>query len=480
MFLIKEVLKMADKIRREKDLITRTIDRYKDTTLKDYARYFEGSPTYVTYYQLDMDATKQDTNLENVHSLVGASTPNKYKKIEDVVIYGVDAMQISNEIGDKGLQSLITGDFVLLPDSIRPYPGDFFKFDDTDLTEHLFRVNDVQYDKASPRKFFRCQYSLWQDNTGILGEMNEDGTYKNVSDEYVLDYKSIGGETSAVIKKADAAMADRIKLLVDGLIEKYQVLFYEEDMDNFLLPVPTSAGMVYYWLPYLQRFVHDHKVLDKYKGDFMSEIYVNNMASYIIPNIFDDVAYYNSIFRKVEIQEPLVFDNSFVSIDDITEIKKTKTLPFSFGLADYKLVQLNKDNLAKINSVHLLYQNVDQRLSMLDSKFKIANPTGGEMDIDPENYDDGDIIYELNSLSLPAAIYRKIANNLSSISFGDGQIIAGETIYNLIVRYINKTLDVTDELLIEINNLFLVPSLKNYILVPIMIYILKKKIFEAL
>ena len=246
---------MSDILRRQKDLITRTVGTFKQATSTEYAKYFEGSPTYVTYYQLDAVATQQDTALENVHSLVGNSSPNKYKRINDVVIYGVDALSISNEITDKGLESLINGDFVLLPDSIRPYPGDFFSFDEEDLTDHLFRVNDVQYDKASPKKFYRCSFAVYPENNEII--------FNNVLDDYILEQTTISGEAAAIVKKSDSVVMDKVKILVDSMIDKFINLFYDEDMDTFTCPIAMEDEVVNFWSPYLHKFIHDTDIVKK-------------------------------------------------------------------------------------------------------------------------------------------------------------------------------------------------------------------------
>jgi hypothetical protein len=487
---------MADIVRRQKDIITRTVDKYKQTTLKDYAKYFEGSPTYVTYYQLDSVATQQDTNLENVNNLIGANSPNKYKKIEDVVIYGVDALQISNEISEKGLQSLISGDFVLLPDSIRPYPGDFFVFDDSELQEHLFRINDVQFDKASPRKFFRCAFSLYQDNADlILG---------NIEGDYVLDYQSIAGETSAVLKKEDAALSENVKKLVDGIIDKYNTLFYDEDMDTFACRIASteSADLLSLWSPYLQKFVHDQKVLEKYSDSFMTEIYVNDINQSTNREIFSDLGYFNSIFRRMEIYSPATFDNSFMSRDQVYDLKSTRNLPFFFGTHVYNSLQLHAASSFYPNAFHLLFQNYDETFNSAASYLKFVegtiiyggtsggtNPTtvtvgayfmnttspitlklgttgspstwsnvtptlgqaflsstngrvysyNGSSWVDSGPFSDGTILYEVDTLGeagVPVGIYRVSGTTPVDIGFSSTADISGETLYNIVKNYL--------------------------------------------
>jgi hypothetical protein len=425
---------MADKVRRQKDLITRTVDKYKSTTLKDYAKYFEGSPTYVTYYQLDSVATQQDSNLENVNNLIGANSPNKYKKIEDMVIYGVDALQISNEISEKGLQSLISGDFVILPDSIRPYPGDFFVFDDSELQEHLFRINDVQFDKASPRKFFRCAFALYQDNTDlILG---------NVEGDYVLNYESIAGETSAVIRKEDAAIAENVKKLVDGLVSKYTTLFYDEDMDTFSCVVTgtQATDLLSLWSPYLQKFIHDHKVLEKYTDNFMTEIYVNDINQSTNREIFSDLAYFNSMFRKVELGEPLTFENSFMARSTIYDLKSTRNLPFFHGTHTYNDLQVRRDSSSFYpGSFHLVFQDYGQTFASISDEFKFEE--GAE--IDTGGFSDGQIFYELGADDYPISVYRMFGSTPTDIGFSSTEDIAGETLYNVVKNHLLDSAYVT-------------------------------------
>lgn len=95
---------MADRLRRSKDVLKKKISNYlQATTSGVYLKYFEGSPTYITYYQLDSKASLEDVGLENVNSLVGRNTPNKYKKIISVPVWGVDALDVSNELNERGL-----------------------------------------------------------------------------------------------------------------------------------------------------------------------------------------------------------------------------------------------------------------------------------------------------------------------------------------------------------------------------------------
>ena len=49
---------MADKLRRQKDILKSAMSSYLNTTTNSkYLTYFEGSPTFLIYYQLDSAAS---------------------------------------------------------------------------------------------------------------------------------------------------------------------------------------------------------------------------------------------------------------------------------------------------------------------------------------------------------------------------------------------------------------------------------------
>jgi 3-phenylpropionate/cinnamic acid dioxygenase small subunit len=481
---------MAERIRREKDIIRRTVDRYIKATTEDYSKYFEGSPTYITYYQLDSIATKQDGNLENVNNLLGANTPNKYKKIDDVVVYGVDNMDISNEINEKGLQSSISGEFILLPDSVKPYPGDFFFFDYDDLRDHLFRIDSVQYDKASPKKFFRVSYTIYQDNAELITG--------NVEGQYTLNYQNIGGEETAVIKKSDADLADKAKLMVDSLIKKYKELFYDEDMDVFMFQTidPALQSTTGVWSPYLQKFLFNNKVLNHYKKEILEEVYIQNINETSNKEFFSDYAYNQSIFRKLETQDSrLSFENTFMAMS-IYNLKETHNLPFFYNPRHFRLLRIY-DNKADfyLDAFHVLFQGPYQPLNS-QSVIKFINNDDIEERISEIKV--GDTLYQIpNSETITptkvwnvhsiqgddVGIFESSFNFLSQTGNLSAQYITNEFLFNTMLSYLKETPNspfrITEQLLTQINDYFFEQSLKSYIFMPILIYILKQKIDEV-
>lgn len=318
---------MADRLRRQKDIITRRTDAYIEATTKDYAKYFDGTPTFVTYYSIDKDLSTEDIGLEAVNSLTGSDTPLKYKKIIDVSIYGIDALDISNEITERGLQSNVSGEFVIRPDSgIIPVAGDFFSFNYSGMEEHLFKINDVQFDKITPNKYYRCSFSLYP--------FNIDTILNNVSNEYNVSYSDDG---TAILESSSAATVEATKKLIDSMIDKYKSMFYDEDMDMFTYYEPQRN--ISYWSPYLQHFLHETKCLTGYTQELLTEIYISDINEPDYPKIYREKLYRNSIFRNIEMQDPdVTFDQTFLALDN-ADLKFIRNLPFFNSPMKYQIIR---------------------------------------------------------------------------------------------------------------------------------------------
>lgn len=502
---------MADKLTRQKDILKSNLSSYLQTTTNSsYMAYFEGSPTYLVYYQLDNQATLQDGALETVHSLVGANTPNKYKRIYDLPVYGVDALDVQNEITERGLQAVVNGEILILPDSIRPYPGDFFEFAYDDLRGHLFRINDVQYDKLTPKKYFRCQYSLFQDNA--------DEILANISEDYEATYNANGSDgTSSAIeikKSSDVAEAEKCKNLVNSLIEKYTKLYYNDDMDTFVFydgvntagtlinnnASKASGGGYYYWSPYLQHFLHETNALTSYTNEILTEIYINDINEIDNGNVYSEEAYRNSLFRNVEIQNSEVnFDTNFMCISDY-ELKMTRNLPFFMSPLNYRLItpiikSSQNDLTAYMNSFPLLFGSTDILFKDIPHDHKVHELDELHLARIEPYIRSNDIIYEcarheLEPTRICIATEVKDESGMTNLRIDDASIVElmdssvelpdtpVMNLFKIIKGYLNGSFKLTEDVLTTLNNLYYKPSLQNYILVPIVVYILKEKISE--
>lgn len=470
---------MATKLRREKDIIQNAISNYLSATTGKYSKYLEGGPTYIKYLQLDDVASTQDRALETVHSLVGNSSPNKYKSIDNVVVYGINALDITNELNERGLQSEINGEFIMVPDSLVPHQNDFFIFQYEGLTEHLFRISDVQYDKASPGKYYRVQYQIFQDNAELI--------FDNIEDEYEMVYDNIGSSEPSIILKTEALAKEEVSDIVKDLDNKFSELFYDDENDTF---VCNHHGKKV-WSPYIQHFISKNKIFEGNR-EFMTEYYLLDINEFSHPNYFKEEIYNNSIFRYVELQDnELEFESGFFSLSE-KNLKKCKNLPFFASENEYLVLEpLNilsygvegGDMYDYQNAFSFLFGSPDKLFKDVPHTHKLHKFDNAHINNVYHEIKPGDLIYECRRNEIePTGLYkRKDSENGRPVELFDklsmSQIINSDYdcgfLFNTIRTYLNKKLVIDNTFLDELNKFKYRSDLKTYIMLPILIYILK-------
>jgi len=389
-------------------------------------------------------------------------------------------MDITNEINEKGLQSLVNGEFILLPDSVKPYPGDFFTFNFEGLEDHLFRIDDVQFDRASTKKYYKITYNLYPNNS--------DEILDNISEKYVLNYDNIGGTEVAVIKKADQETAERTKDLVDSMIKRYGTLFYDEDMDLFVFDSFKNDGdEIHIWSPYLQKFLHDNTVVDQYNRGILTEFYVVDIDQKS-NSFFSNLGYRNSFFRKVETQDSnLTFNNSLMSVVMQYNINAIRNLPFGYTAGEYRFADVHSGAEFYFDAFHILEQNFQDVFETLSETHKFVDEA--ELAENEASIIEGDIVYRVSTASriIPEDVFKLFNDNYFSIAFnslmedltGTDDYLATQELFTIIRSYLKGTLVLSDDLINQLNEHYFDITFKDYILMPLVIFIVKKLITDA-
>ena len=478
---------MADVLRRQKDQIKKTLSSYlNSTTNSEYLKYFEGSPTYIIYYRQNNNASEKDTGLETVNSFIGTDSPKKYDKISDVQVWGVDALDVSNELMERGLSTSVSGEILFLPNTVIPYAGDYFVFDYEGLERHLFRINDVQFDKLTSQKYYRCSYSLTV--------MTTDEIEKNINGEYEVqsgnnNLQQTNGDN--IVPVGESLKIEETKKLVDAIIDRYTKLFYNDDMDTFIYQSRDGNS---YWCPYLQHFVHDHKVLNRYYQDILTEIYVMDINEVDNPNVYNEEVYRRSIFRNIEIQNnELDFDSNFLTLNKY-DLKLTRNLPFFMSPNTYMIVSpIDKTQTcaAYIDAFPLLFGK-QEPFKDVDHYHKVHIMDSIHIARLEEHLKPGDLVYECRNHELqPTKITRvfeveegkekylelqdvsveKLIKPKEDISF-----LENSELFRIIRDYLNGNFSITMDVMEQLNKHYYKNSLETYILVPIVLYIIKDSI----
>lgn len=467
---------MADKLRRTKDFINKRQNNFIQATTVDYAKWLEGSPTFITYFQLDPKYSTHDSVLETVHSLVDGSSPRKYKRVYDVAVYGINPLDVANDLEERGLLSRVNNEMVILPNTIKPNTDDFFVFQTEGLEEHLFRIKDVQFDKISPKKYYKTEFELSQ--------YNYDYILNNLSGDYQSIYEGDDTSNSSIVELDKVVILEKAESVADKLINKYEIMFYDEDMDTFVFN--DYKNDIIYWSPYVQKFMFNTKCMKLNTNDFMKEIWINDINEYDNPEIYKEKIYRGSIFKAVEDHKNnLNFNCNFISILDY-DLKSTRNLPFFNSPYNYKLISpdspAREDLIIHSNSVPLLFSENLKVFKDVEHYYKVHKMDELHLTRIEPYIKNGDLVYECREHELaPTQIYQAYTENNElyledvSISNFEGNFLLEKDnyLFSIILKYLKNELKLNEEILNKIEDLYLEDNIKNYIILPMIIHILK-------
>jgi len=146
-----------------------TIDKLVDTSKSKinnpYYIFSNEQPTRVVYYTQNIEKSTLDEASGLNGSNIGNDSPFKFNKIKDFIIYGIDSISTEYDVGDSGVEAgAIAGDAIILPNTITPRPGDYFKINYL-KEKNLFKINGVTPDTLdSGANIYKVEYSICPEN----------------------------------------------------------------------------------------------------------------------------------------------------------------------------------------------------------------------------------------------------------------------------------------------------------------------------
>lgn len=267
-----------------KDTINTLIDGFKERMKNPYYLHSDKKPTIVTYFNKDNARSTLDDGLKIAYEEVGEDSPFKYNKIEDFYIYGLDQIQLKLEVSEFGLAAdTVTGDGIILPNTIVPCPGDYFQITYLD-NKYLFEVIEVDTDTLeNGSNFYKIQYEYSKkDDSEILNQ---------VADNYKMIIDHVGTQFKTIIKNTEYDFVDILDEVCCKLKEYYKSLYFSDRVETFIL---SNDFDDYFYDPYLIEFIIRNKLMED-----KSQKYIHICQQMTLPKTFA-IDYDNSFFRNIE------------------------------------------------------------------------------------------------------------------------------------------------------------------------------------
>lgn len=252
-----------------RNAINSIIDIKKDLIKNPYYLFNDSKITIVDYYNISVDKSILDESTRLTYANIGENSSLKFNLIHNMYFFGVDRIMIGLENGDYGLESSeITGDGYVLPNTIQPYPGDYFSITYVNK-KYLFRINSVSNDTLQDgANIWKCEYKLDQ--------LSDKSLLPLVVDEFEFLVKNVGTKFNPIVTKGKYDVALKLDEFSTYLKKFYKSMYYNEKVQTFTvlhLDIDPEGcfGQVqkYFYDPYLIEFIIENKVLDNDGDEYM-------------------------------------------------------------------------------------------------------------------------------------------------------------------------------------------------------------------
>ena len=275
----------------------------------------------VEYYNLNTTQSQLDQGLKIPYANIGPESPLRFNLVHDFYLFGMERISVQLENGEMGIEgSEISGKAIILPDTIKPYPGDYFTINMT-KKKYLFQVRSATIDTLeNGGNYYRIDYKLEY--------LSDDRLLPLVVNEFNFVSGNIGTNYSPVLSTTGYNLA---KILDDTAVllkQYFRGLFYNNKVQTFtfvyLYEVCVNGlNSSYFYDPYLIEFIIKNKILantgDKYE-------YIDHKT---FPKADFPIKYSKSIWRAIETKDKDHINSCIVSspgiyIDDPATIFSTR------------------------------------------------------------------------------------------------------------------------------------------------------------
>jgi len=249
---------------KEKEIIHNNIHNFIEDTTKNYTEFFGKSPTFVTYFNKNTTFSTHDQGLESVDENLGIESPLRFNQITNLTIFNFPNVNPINTIDDGNLFSSWEGEAIVVPDTIIPFPDDYFYLM-IDNEKRLFKVTETQFDKINGKKFYQIKFTL--------SEFKSDAIESQLEGKLTQKYDVKGTNTRILVDDEINLVIEYLEEIEDILKDKFITYFTYNNLDDLpLIPdVEYGINLIDF---YLVRFISKHNLLNRNnKGMYNSITY---------------------------------------------------------------------------------------------------------------------------------------------------------------------------------------------------------------
>lgn len=285
------------------DSIVKTV---KEILQNPYYLFSDKRASKCVYYNLNTTMTTLDEATRGNYGEISPDSPLRFNRIKDFYIYGMGKIDPNFEVGEYGLEaSEISGDVIILPYTVVPYPGDYFVLDQIN-GPLLFKVTGVDVNTLDTGAvMYKASYSLARSDVS-LSEIEA-----QVVRRLKFLIQNMGTNFASFITEEVYDNASEMEEYLTMLKDYYISLFHDAKIQSFSYnysndgtvggSMINSHGYDEFmgfkaYDPYLIEFMIRNKILDG------STNYIFVQHQMIMPQTFP-IDYDRTFFRTLELKD---------------------------------------------------------------------------------------------------------------------------------------------------------------------------------
>lgn len=307
---------MANIINVEKSqYLNSNIEIYSSNKVGQYSKYLDKNPFFITYFPINKVHSRSDIGTGGVNSDLGKNSPVRYNQINNLPAYNIPELRPDVEYDENGYDiELDLNDVALLPNTIKPTPGDYLLIKFPNTIEFLFRVNQFSYNTIQSNDFYLFNADLKATGHNLIDRIKD-----QVIETYECIFENIGTEDKCFILSDDIGKIQSLANIFTELTESYYNNFFDKETGTFVCKNNDVTPMNEYWLydKYVEKFIMDSMMYFKdndvetimlscadLETPDMDRLFMQTLHYAVLNNTLDYLAPY-SYYYQVDIQKPL-------------------------------------------------------------------------------------------------------------------------------------------------------------------------------
>lgn len=315
----------------EHEFLNENINKLEERLNTQYARILDTKPTYTTYYQVNPVMSTVDNGFLDAESSIGPNSPIRYNEIKTFPIYGLEQIQLQLEDSEWGLDTNAEGDAIILPQTIKPTPGDWFVIDYLNIPI-MFYVNSVNFDTIKSNNYYRISFHV-----RIIDVDHKKALKNQIVDKFTCNIKNIGSIENVIIRDDIKKIMDDTKMVIEKVKDLYKKLYYKNQYNSFITDKNSccTGEQFYYYDRSLSFFIQQEGLYtDKYQLDTL----------YLLNEDYDDrfeLEYELSFFKRLS-ERDMTFLADYYKYIVVT--KHNMHSSFTFYRKNMKYIQTTSTN----------------------------------------------------------------------------------------------------------------------------------------